>query len=69
MLQNDWITRLKKWIVDQLIFLNESAICERTDDRKYEWVSLRIKSVEIQKLKRSKQWLISFVFIVNEYIV
>ena len=69
MLWNDWMTRLRKWIVDQLIFLNESAACERIDDRKYKWASLRIKSIQIQKLKRFKQWFILFVFIVNEYIV
>ena len=68
-LRNNWMTRLKKWTVDQLIFLNKSAACEQTDDRKYEWTFLKIKSVQIQKLKRFKQWFILSVFIVNEYIV
>jgi hypothetical protein len=38
-LRNDWMQRLSEWIVEQLIFLNESAACERTDDRRYDWAS------------------------------
>ncbi|MCJ1348095.1 hypothetical protein MMC31_006326 [Peltigera leucophlebia] len=30
-----WQARLRVWKVEQMIFLHESAACERTDDRKY----------------------------------
>jgi hypothetical protein len=37
-LRNDWMQRLSEWIAKQLIFLNESAACERTDDHRYDWI-------------------------------
>jgi hypothetical protein len=67
-LRNDWMQRLSEWIVEQLIFLNESAACERTDDRRYDWVSSDIVFTMSQNLRRSKRWSILSAFIVNDYI-
>jgi transposase len=67
-LRNDWMQRLNEWIAEQLIFLNESAACERTDDRRYDWASSNIVFTMSQNLRRSKKWSILFAFIVNDYI-
>jgi hypothetical protein len=67
-LRNDWMQRLNDWIVEQLIFLNESAACERIDDRRYDWVSTSIVFTMSQNLRRFKKWSILFVFIMNDYI-
>jgi transposase len=67
-LRNDWMQRLNEWIAEQLIFLNESAACERTDDRRYDWVSSDIALIMSQDLRRSKRWSILSAFIVNDYI-
>lgn len=34
-LRNSWFVRLAGWRADQLIFLDESAACERTGKRLY----------------------------------
>ncbi len=67
-LRNDWMQRLSEWIAEQLIFLNESAACERIDDRRYDWASSSIIFMISQNLRRSKRWSILSVFIVNDYI-
>ncbi len=67
-LRNDWMQRLSEWIVEQLIFLNESAAYERIDDRRYDWTSSSIILMISQNLRRSKRWSILSVFIVNDYI-
>jgi transposase len=67
-LRNDWMQRLSEWIAEQLIFLNESAACERTDDRRYDWASSDIIFTMSQNLRRSKKWSILSAFIVNDYI-
>jgi hypothetical protein len=67
-LRNDWMQRLSEWIAEQLIFLNESAACERTDDRRYDWASSSITFMISQDLRRSKRWSILSAFIVNDYI-
>jgi transposase len=67
-LRNDWMQRLSEWIAEQLIFLNENAACERTDDRRYDWVSSNIVFTMSQNLRRSKRWSILSAFIVNDYI-
>jgi transposase len=67
-LRNDWMQRLSEWIAEQLIFLNESAACERTDDRRYDWASTDIALTMSQNLRRFKRWSILSAFIVNDYI-
>jgi transposase len=67
-LRNDWMQRLSEWIAEQLIFLDESAACERTDDRRYDWVFSDIVLTMSQNLHRSKRYSILFAFIVNDYI-
>jgi transposase len=51
-----------------LIFLNESAACERIDDRRYDWVLSNITFTMSQNLRKSKRWSILSAFIVNNYI-
>jgi transposase len=67
-LRNDWMQRLSEWIAEQLISLNESAVCERTDDRRYDWTSSSIILTISQNLRRLKRWSILSAFIVNDYI-
>jgi hypothetical protein len=67
-LRNDWMQRLSEWIVEQLIFLNENAACERINDRRYDWASSNIIFMISQNLRKSKWWSILFAFIVNDYI-
>jgi hypothetical protein len=67
-LRNDWMQRLNEWIAEQLIFLNESAACKRTNDRRYDWVSSDIAFTMSQNLRKSKRWSILSAFIVNDYI-
>jgi hypothetical protein len=67
-LRNDWMQRLSEWIAEQLIFLNESAACERIDDRRYDWASSSITFMISQNLRKSKKWSILSAFIVNDYI-
>jgi transposase len=67
-LRNDWMQRLSEWIAEQLIFLDESVACERTDDRRYDWVLSDIIFTMNQNLRKSKKWSILSVFIVNDYI-
>ncbi len=67
-LRNDWMQRLGEWIAEQLIFLNESAACERTGDRRYGWASSGIVFTMSQDLRRSKRWSILSAFTVDGYI-
>jgi transposase len=67
-LRNDWMQRLSEWIAEQLIFLDENAACERTDDHRYDWALSDIVFTMSQNLRRSKKWNILSAFIVNDYI-
>ena len=51
------------------MFLNETAVCERTDDRKYEWSSEDTKVIVSTLFKRSKRWSILSAFTTKDYIV
>ena len=69
-LRNHWMVKLSRWRGDQLIFLDDSAACERTGtymralilmsltatgDRKYGWSPYSIRPTISQILKRSKR--------------
>ena len=50
------------------MFLNESAACERTDDRKYEWSSRDSEATIHILFKRLKRWFILSAYITKSYI-
>ena len=63
-----WRERLRGWRAEQLIFLDESAACERTGDRKYGWAP-RGKEATVHSLfGRSKRWLILPAYTTDGYI-
>jgi len=57
-LRNAWVGIQKSWVVDQLIFLDESALNERTGDRKYGWAPIGSGCRVARPLKRSERWSI-----------
>ncbi len=67
-LRNGWMQRLGGWTAEQLIFLDESAACERTGDRRYGWAPTGIAFTMSQDLRRFKRWSILPAFIVDDYI-
>ncbi len=67
-LRNGWMQRLSEWTAEQLIFLDESAACERTGDRRYGWAPSGITPMISQDLRRSKRWSILPAFTVDGYI-
>jgi len=55
-------------VVDQLIFLDESASNERTGDRKYGWAPIRSGCGVARPLKRLERWSVLPALIVDGYI-
>lgn len=63
-----WRARLRGWKAEQMLFLDESAACERTGDRKYGWATKREPAAAHSLFKRSKRWLILPAYTVDGYI-
>ena len=51
------------------MFLNETIVCERIENRKYAWTRRDRKINVVTLFKRSKKWFIFFVFTLKNYIV
>ena len=69
LLRNHWLLSvLPKYRAEQLVFLDESAACERTADRKYGWAPLGETPGVISVLKRSKRWSILPALTVDGYL-
>ena len=82
-LRDSWFAALADWRADQLVFLDESAACERTGkhplaaigqllsflgDRKYGWAPLGLKSWVSEEFKRSKRWSLLSAFTIQGYL-
>jgi hypothetical protein len=62
------MARMSEWSAEMLVFVDESAACERTGHRKYGWAPQGIKATITTLLKRSKRWSILPAFTVLGYI-
>lgn len=83
-LRDGWFAKLSQWRADQLIFLDESAACERTGmspsglyrrvrlttagDRRYGWSPRGMRAYITQDLRRSKRWSLLPAYTVNGYL-
>ena len=59
---------MKEWNARQLIFVDESAANERTQDRKYGWGPIGKALIEERPAKRSERWSILPAYTVKGYI-
>ena len=59
---------LTEWTLEQMIFINESAINEYTMNRKFEWSLIDMSAIYTQPLKRSEKWSILPLYIINDFI-
>jgi hypothetical protein len=55
-LREDWMVQLSQWKSEQMVFVDESAVNERTADRKWSWALIRMPCIFEQALKRTKKW-------------
>ncbi len=62
MRRDAWRLRLCQWKAHQLMLLDESTACERTDDRKYGWEKVHAS------FHRSKRWSILPAFTTKGHI-
>jgi hypothetical protein len=53
--RNEWMLRLDEWEPEQLVFLDETAINERTLDRTYGWAPVGVPARQVQSAKRTKK--------------
>ena len=61
-------TRMAQYEPEELVFLDESASCERTADRRYGWSLKGTPYEKTQSLKKSKRWSILPAFTTEGYI-
>ena len=59
---------MRGWKTEQMVFLDKSAACKRTRDRKYGWFPRGQKATVQSLFKRSKRWSILPACTVNGYI-
>jgi transposase len=68
LLRDEYMARLSQWEAQQLVFIDESACCERNGHRKYGWAPIgHIAAVDCE-LKRSRRWSILPAFTTMGYI-
>lgn len=82
-LGESWFTALADWRPDQLVFLDESAACERTGeypvapigqiltssgDRKYGWTPLNMRPWVSDEFNPSKRWSLLPAFTIQGYL-
>jgi len=67
-LRNAWIGIQKSWTADQLVFLDESALNERTGDRKYGWAPIGSACEVSRPLKRLERWSVLPALAIDGYI-
>jgi hypothetical protein len=53
-----WLRRIRGWGAEQMIFLDESAACERAVDRKYGWAPVGCAATVSSSFHRSQRWSI-----------
>jgi transposase len=63
-----WLAKRLHWRVDQLVFLDETASCERTGDRKYGWSPIGHPCTTNQYLDRSLRYSVLPALTVNGYL-
>ena len=67
-LRADWIGKSSVWKNWQLIFIDESAACERTGWRKFAWGPQGLPTDGKQPIKRSKRWSVLPALTINGYL-
>jgi hypothetical protein len=67
-LRDDHMARMSQWSAEMLVFVDESAACERSGHRKYGWAPIGVKATITRPLQRSKRWSILPAFTVLGYI-
>lgn len=68
MARDDWIICVGGWQAAQLIFVDESAVNERTIDRKFGWAPKGQKARETRPAKRSERWSLLPAYTLDGYI-
>ena len=68
MLRDHWRAKLTQWTASQLVFIDESAVNERTMDRKTGWAPIGVPAVDIRSIKRTKRWSILPAYTVDGYL-
>lgn len=58
----------RKWTIDRLVFVDESACCERTGYRKYGWSPKGVDCTELKSLRRGERWSVLPAITVNGYL-
>jgi len=53
-----WIAKMANWQPEQLVFVDESAACERTGARKRGWSPKGVSCSVLRTVKRSERWSI-----------
>jgi transposase len=64
-----WRAKSYTWRPDQLVFLDETASCERTGDRKYGWSPVSNPCFISQYLDRSLRYSVLPALTINGYLV
>ena len=67
-LRASWISRAEKWPVDKLIFINETASCEKTGWRKRGWSPRGLSCIELRNYKREERWSVLPALTTNSII-
>lgn len=67
-LRASWLAVRLNWRVEQLVFLDETASCERTSDRKYGWSPIGTQCVANQYLDRSLRYSVLPALTVGGYL-
>lgn len=67
-LRASWLAKRMNWRVEQLVFLDETASCERTGNRKYGWSPVGTACIADQYLDRSQRWSVLPALTVDGYL-
>ena len=68
LLRFDWFIQLSEWEWEQLIFIDETAVNERTLDRKFGWSPINTRARQIAPFQRTKKWSLLPVYTCEGFI-
>jgi hypothetical protein len=67
-LRAEWMQCLGEWQADQLVFLDESAINERSLDRKHGWAPIGQFARLVTSIKRTEKWSILPLYTIDGFL-
>ena len=64
-----WRIQIYDWKFYQFMFFDETTICKRIDNKKYNWIQQNKKIVVFSLFVKFEKWFILSTYVIKNYII